>query len=387
MKTNNWKRGSLAALLLLVGMLSQAQQNSNAGRQEVKLHKEVFYEIRQSENDPRSAGLREVAEFMKNHDDVTIKIVGYADKGTGNPTLNQMYAQKRAQQFKNDLVNLYGVEANRIMTDSKGDLTQPFSENDKNRCVLVEGVGYVRTQNATDNANEQRRRYAEAMGRDTVYVTQTDTLWMSSADELHPERPFGLNKSNRWRNWFVNVGVGPGIYQGDHNEDAKYGDRLFTSANFSLGKWIYPVFGLRAGVDLDVVRMMYNGAPGYHFDGNYEKRNWLNKMAFNAWNFRVDALFNLSSLMWQPYQKRIINIIPYAGLGYIGVWDTPFEHSLSVNLGVMASLRLAEHFDLNLDLRTKKFDDELNWFEQGHHQDGIADLTIGLTWYFTKRGF
>ena len=405
MKTNNWKRGSLAVLMLLVGMLSQAQQNSGVGRQEVRLHKEVFYEIRQSDNDPRSAGLREVAEFMKTHEDVTINIVGYADKGTGNAKLNQMYAQRRAQQFKDDLVKIYGVEANRISTDSKGDLLQPFSENDKNRCVLVEGVGYLpqkaveQTQTAKNNADEQRRqyqedrdrRYAEAMGKtDTVYVTLTDTVWMSAPEErLHPESPFGLNKSHRWRNWFVQAGIGPAIYQGDHNEDADYGDRIYKALNFSVGKWIYPAFGVRAGFDLDMVKMMYglNAPAGYHFDGNYEPNPRLKKMAFNAWNFRADAMLNLSSFMWSPYQKRIINIIPYLGLGYMAVWDEPFEYSLSLNAGVMASLRLAECLDLNLDLRVKKFDDELNAYKQGHHQDGISNLTIGLTWYFTERGF
>lgn len=388
-------------MLLLVGMLSQAQQSNDNGRQAKRLHKELFYDIRQSDNEAHSAALREVAEFMKANEDVNITVVGYADRGTGTAELNRDYALKRAEQVKDDLVKNYGVDASRIKTDSKGDATQPFSENEKNRCVIIEGVGYEPRRvvaepapRAKDYADEQRRqyqedrdrRYAEAMGRtDTVYITRTDTVWMEAP--LDPETPFGLNKVNRWRNWFVQVGAGAGVFQGDHNEDAKYGDRIFTTANLSLGKWIYPAFGLRAGVDLDVVRMMYNGAPGYHFDGNYEPNSRLNKMAFNAWNFRMDAMFNLSSLIWRPYDKRILNIIPYVGVGYMAVWDEPFEHSLSLNAGLMASVRLAEHLDLNLDLRLKEFDDELNTYKQGRSRDGIADLSLGLTWYFTKRGF
>ena len=106
----------------------------------VKLHKEVFYQIRENTNELPASVIKEVADFMKNHKDAKITVVGYADKGTGNAQLNKMYAQKRAQQFKDDLVKKYGCDAARISVDSKGDTVQPFAENDKNRCVIVDGT-------------------------------------------------------------------------------------------------------------------------------------------------------------------------------------------------------------------------------------------------------
>ena len=78
---------------------------------------------------------------MKQYKDVRVFAVGYADKGTGTPQLNAKYAQKRAQQFKEDLVNRYGVSAESITIDSKGDTVQPFDENDKNRCVIIDAEG------------------------------------------------------------------------------------------------------------------------------------------------------------------------------------------------------------------------------------------------------
>ena len=51
------------------------------------------------------------------------------------------YSQKRAQNFKNELVEKYEADGTRITTDAKGDTVQPFSENDKNRCVIVDGTG------------------------------------------------------------------------------------------------------------------------------------------------------------------------------------------------------------------------------------------------------
>jgi len=107
----------------------------------VKLHKEIFYKIRVSENETPSAIMKEVADFMKQYKNVKVSAVGYADKGTGNAKVNKMYSQKRAQQFKDDIIKRYGVDGSAITIDSKGDTVQPFADNDKNRCVIIDAEG------------------------------------------------------------------------------------------------------------------------------------------------------------------------------------------------------------------------------------------------------
>lgn len=107
----------------------------------VKLHKEVFYAIRVSANETPSAIMEQVAKFIKENKNTKVSIVGYADKGTGNPTINKKYAANRANEFKDDLVKRYGIDPAIITTDSKGDTVQPFAENDKNRCVIIDGEG------------------------------------------------------------------------------------------------------------------------------------------------------------------------------------------------------------------------------------------------------
>ena len=108
-------------------------------QENVKLHKVVFYNIRVSENETPSAIMEQVANFMKENKKAKITIVGYADKGTGNSRVNMTYSQKRAEQFKQDLVSRYGVDGNSISVDYKGDSVQPFEDNDKNRCVIIDG--------------------------------------------------------------------------------------------------------------------------------------------------------------------------------------------------------------------------------------------------------
>lgn len=105
----------------------------------VTLHEEKFYNIRESDAQAKNAQMDRIADFLKTYPEANVTVVGYADKGTGNPTINKKYAQKRADAFKSDLVKKYNLDANRIVTDSKGDTVQPFAENDKNRCVIVDG--------------------------------------------------------------------------------------------------------------------------------------------------------------------------------------------------------------------------------------------------------
>ena len=119
----------------------QPEKKAVVKQETVKLHKVIHYAIRVSANETPSAIMKEVADFMKQYKNVKVQAVGYADKGTGNAEINKMYAKKRADQFKQDMVNRYGVSGAAITTDSKGDTVQPFAENDKNRCVIIDAEG------------------------------------------------------------------------------------------------------------------------------------------------------------------------------------------------------------------------------------------------------
>ncbi len=107
----------------------------------LNLHKEAFYGLAVTNNSDNKL-FEEVSKFLKEHKNAKITIVGYADKGTGNPKINKKYATERAENFKAKLVKDFGCDASAINTDSKGDTVQPFpDDNDKNRCVLIDGQG------------------------------------------------------------------------------------------------------------------------------------------------------------------------------------------------------------------------------------------------------
>lgn len=97
----------------------------------------LFYAIRDSEIDPESI-ITAAAAWCKKYPNKTVTVSGYADKGTGNAKLNMMYSQQRTNKVV-DMLKKKGVPASQIKSASYGDTVQPYSENDKNRCVIIEG--------------------------------------------------------------------------------------------------------------------------------------------------------------------------------------------------------------------------------------------------------
>lgn len=67
----------------------------------------------------------------------TVVVTGYADKKTGNATINLRLSKERSNAVAKALETKYGIQKNRISVNWKGDGLQPFEfDNDKNRAVL-----------------------------------------------------------------------------------------------------------------------------------------------------------------------------------------------------------------------------------------------------------
>ena len=80
--------------------------------------------------------VQEVADFLKEHPEATVTLCGYADKGTGNPTINAKLAEKRVQAVAEALIKKYGIAESRIAIDHKGDTEQPM-EGTANRVTIA----------------------------------------------------------------------------------------------------------------------------------------------------------------------------------------------------------------------------------------------------------
>ncbi|MDR1372789.1 MAG: OmpA family protein [Dysgonamonadaceae bacterium] len=90
------------------------------------------YKIEESEQ----YKIAELADFLNEHKDSNIKLVGYADAKTGNSKYNYGLSGRRTDEVAAHL-RAKGISSSRFTLDFKGDKEQPFSQNEWNRVVIA----------------------------------------------------------------------------------------------------------------------------------------------------------------------------------------------------------------------------------------------------------
>ena len=108
-----------------------------AQKKEEKFRRDVFFMINGTViSKKEQAKVQEIADYMKANPNSTVEVTGYADRGTGNPTINRNLSQRRAQAVAKMLQRTYGINKDRIKTDFKGDTIQPFATDVENRVSI-----------------------------------------------------------------------------------------------------------------------------------------------------------------------------------------------------------------------------------------------------------
>lgn len=101
------------------------------------LRRDVFFQRNKSNiEDSELTKIQDIADFMMKYPSAKVEIVGFADVQTGNAKINSYLAAARADIVVKTLIEKYGISADRITWDSKGDTVQPFQENDLNRVSI-----------------------------------------------------------------------------------------------------------------------------------------------------------------------------------------------------------------------------------------------------------
>jgi len=77
------------------------------------------------------------AKYLQDNPNAKVKVVGYADKKTGTPSINDRLSEKRAKNVANALINKYNISSNRVTVEWKGDTVQPYAENAWNRVAIM----------------------------------------------------------------------------------------------------------------------------------------------------------------------------------------------------------------------------------------------------------
>ena len=107
-------------------------------RPEPPLKEVVYYAINVSDPKNVDAVAAECARWAKENPSKKLIVTGYADKGTGTAVINQRISEARAKKMVEALKKA-GVLDSQIVSQGVGDKVQPFTSNDDNRCVIIEG--------------------------------------------------------------------------------------------------------------------------------------------------------------------------------------------------------------------------------------------------------
>lgn len=104
-----------------------------------ELNRAIYFKRAGNTNIPSSEmhKVEEVADFLKSHPEAKVCLCGYADKGTGNPTINARLAEKRVNAVADALVKKYGIDESRISIDHKGDTVQPMEGTDNRVTIAI----------------------------------------------------------------------------------------------------------------------------------------------------------------------------------------------------------------------------------------------------------
>lgn len=193
--------------------------------------------------------------------------------------------------------------------------------------------------------------------------------------------------SGFWSNCFVSAALGPQVMFSDHDRQIDFGDRISPALDIAVGKWFKPWVG---------VRLMYSGVQmrgatrwGAAHSTGEEVPGWgagMYKQKFGSYHVHADALFNLTNAIWGYNENRVWNGSVYGGIGVMGTAEAPTSACVAGDFGILNTFRVADDWDVNLDLRGTLVQDKFDG-ETGGRIDGILGLTVGVTYRFALRGW
>ena len=226
----------------------------------------------------------------------------------------------------------------------------------------------------------------------TALAQETQTVQNGDFTETveYSTDKFKVETNRFWSNWFVSAGGGVNLYFGDHDKQVKFGKRLAPAVDVAIGKWFTPGIGVRfaySGLSVKGATQTGIHSTGEEVPGKGGYGYWLTKQKFNFFNFHLDAMFNVSNLLFGYNPNRVYSLSPYVGLGVMKTNDTPKATEIAGHFGLLNSFRLCDALDLNLDIRGTLVSDAFDGENSGRGGEGMLTATVGLTYKFKKRGW
>ena len=187
-----------------------------------------------------------------------------------------------------------------------------------------------------------------------------------------------------WSNWYIGVGGGINIYEGEFDNKTSVGNRIAPALDVSLGKWITPSDG---------VRLQYSGLKAKGLtdaSGMYAKgaHRGYYKEEFNVSNLHADFMWNWSNGFLGFNEKRVWNVIPFVGFGWARSWgNSTHDNEIAANIGILNTFRLGKRLDLTLEGRQMLVKECFDGTVGGSKGEGMSAVTLGLSVKLGKTRF
>lgn len=161
--------------------------------------------------------------------------------------------------------------------------------------------------------------------------------------------------------WFIGASAGGSVFAGEPIGCEDLSGRIKPAVQLTIGKWLVPSFGLR---------LHYLGHE--LVNGDIESQNY---HSLNA-----DMMIDIASIGSKGIPKQRVSLIPFAGYGI--TWNTDVNaHPLSLHYGIIGTVRISRHLDLNLELSgTSTFSDFDGIGSGSSFGDRIFCASLGLSY-------
>lgn len=199
------------------------------------------------------------------------------------------------------------------------------------------------------------------------------------------ENKFKVETNRFFDNWFISVGGGAQVYFGDNDNKADFGKRIAPALDIAVGKWFTPGLGLR--LEYSGLQAKGLGTMNAAYTEGVANNKGLYKQDWNMMHLHGDVLFNLTDIFCGYREGRVYSAIPYVGLGWMHSYDRPKTNELAATVGFINRFRLSSALDLNLEMRGTLVNDRFDGEIGGNGKEGLAAVTLGLTYKFKQRGF
>lgn len=216
-------------------------------------------------------------------------------------------------------------------------------------------------QGSSAPLNRNNIRYVN-FGSKYINDTRETPVAQSLENELSPTYLNSYSPSSLWSSgWFMSASVAGSAFVGDPIGCDDLFGRVRPALQAGIGKWLIPSVGARV-----------------QYQGYDMKSGLLTNQKYHS--FSSDIMVDMASIWNKSENGPSTSVIPFAGCGYM-FNSSVCSHSFGLHYGLIGSMRLSQHFSMNLELSVistfKNFDGE---GDKCHIGDHLLNASLGISY-------